>query len=75
MGLFTQLNPSPCDFLVPERLIWLGIKGNPLRSWSPKSFIKVDSKWINVVYMILKVFTCASVMYVLFIHEWILSMK
>ncbi|GJR32563.1 RNA-directed DNA polymerase, eukaryota, reverse transcriptase zinc-binding domain protein [Tanacetum coccineum] len=51
LSWFSFLKPWHDDFFVEERLIWLEIKGVPLRAWDNDTFTKVCKKWGEVLFV------------------------
>ncbi|GKB71672.1 putative RNA-directed DNA polymerase, eukaryota, reverse transcriptase zinc-binding domain protein [Tanacetum coccineum] len=48
---FSSLKPWHDDFVMDERLIWLEIKGVPLRAWEKDTFNSIARKWGELLFM------------------------
>ncbi|GKA00894.1 RNA-directed DNA polymerase, eukaryota [Tanacetum coccineum] len=46
---FSLLRDAQHDFVVNERIVWVDIEGVPLHAWSCNTFLKIGSKWGEVM--------------------------
>nr|GEW89872.1 hypothetical protein [Tanacetum cinerariifolium] len=46
---FSSLQPASNSFVSDERIVWISIEGLPLKVWSFNTFVKVASKWGELV--------------------------
>nr|GFA64930.1 RNA-directed DNA polymerase, eukaryota, nucleotide-binding alpha-beta plait domain protein [Tanacetum cinerariifolium] len=46
---FSSLQPTSNSFVSDERIVWISIEGLPLKVWSFNTFVKVASKWGELV--------------------------
>ncbi|GJT88270.1 hypothetical protein Tco_1069987 [Tanacetum coccineum] len=46
---FSSLKPATNSFVSDERIVWISIEGLPLKVWSHNTFVKVASKWGELV--------------------------
>ncbi|GJX44792.1 RNA-directed DNA polymerase, eukaryota [Tanacetum coccineum] len=46
---FSYLKPASNSFVSDERIVWISIEGLPLKVWSHNTFVKVASKWGELV--------------------------
>nr|GEV69514.1 RNA-directed DNA polymerase, eukaryota, reverse transcriptase zinc-binding domain protein [Tanacetum cinerariifolium] len=46
---FSSLQPTSNSFVNDERIVWISIEGLPLKVWSFNTFMKVASKWGELV--------------------------
>ncbi|KAK9071702.1 hypothetical protein SSX86_008131 [Deinandra increscens subsp. villosa] len=49
--IFSAIKRVTSDFLIKERMIWLGISGLPLGAWSSEVFSGIASKWGKVCFV------------------------
>nr|GEX54355.1 RNA-directed DNA polymerase, eukaryota [Tanacetum cinerariifolium] len=46
---FSSLQPASNSFISDERIVWISIEGLPLKVWSFNTFVKIASKWGELV--------------------------
>ncbi|GKA44917.1 RNA-directed DNA polymerase, eukaryota [Tanacetum coccineum] len=46
---FKSLGNAQADFVAKERIVWVDIEGVPIHAWSRATFVKIGSKWGDVV--------------------------
>ena len=46
---FHRLCNAQPDFVANERIVWVDIEGVPLHAWSRATFVKICSKWGEVM--------------------------
>ncbi|GKB95065.1 RNA-directed DNA polymerase, eukaryota [Tanacetum coccineum] len=46
---FNCLSNAKSDFVSRERIVWVDIEGVPLHAWSRNTFLKIGSKWGDVL--------------------------
>nr|GEX59146.1 RNA-directed DNA polymerase, eukaryota [Tanacetum cinerariifolium] len=46
---FSSLQPTSNSFVSDERIVWISIEGLPLKVWSFNTFVKLVSKWGELV--------------------------
>nr|GEV32347.1 RNA-directed DNA polymerase, eukaryota [Tanacetum cinerariifolium] len=49
LSWFSRLCSSTLDFVAKDRIVWVDIEGVPLHAWSRPTFIKIGSKWGEVM--------------------------
>ncbi|GJT12683.1 RNA-directed DNA polymerase, eukaryota [Tanacetum coccineum] len=48
---FSRLCDAQSDFVSRDRIVWVDIEGVPLHAWSRSTFVKIGSKWGEVMEM------------------------
>ncbi|GJS62973.1 RNA-directed DNA polymerase, eukaryota [Tanacetum coccineum] len=46
---FKSLGNAQADFVAKERIVWVDIEGVPIHAWPRATFVKIGSKWGDVV--------------------------
>nr|GEV35319.1 hypothetical protein [Tanacetum cinerariifolium] len=46
---FSVRKPACNSFVCEDRIVWISIEGSPLKGWSRNTFVKVASKWGELV--------------------------
>ncbi|KAK9056609.1 hypothetical protein SSX86_023971 [Deinandra increscens subsp. villosa] len=50
-SLFSDIRRVSSDFVIKERMVWIGISGLPLGAWSTEIFSDIASKWGKICFV------------------------